>query len=64
MSDPRPPATPAPQLLGLRYSLPEMLDQIKRERLSGGFATERLDQHEIVKIFKPQKRRRVTQPAQ
>ncbi len=64
MSEALPPAPPPAQLLGLRYSLPEMLAQIKRERLSGGFATERLDQHEIVKIFKPQKRRRVTKPAQ
>jgi hypothetical protein len=59
-----PPAPSADLVVGLRYSLPAMLAEIKLERVSGAFAMERLDQQEIGKIFKPQKRRRVTKPNQ
>ncbi|HOF08758.1 MAG TPA: hypothetical protein PLV33_02045 [Opitutaceae bacterium] len=55
---------PADLVVGLRYSLPVMLAEIKLERVSGAFAMERLDQQEIGKIFKPQKRRRVAKPNQ
>ena len=36
----------------VKYSLPEMLEELKAERASASFAMEQLDQHEIGKIFK------------
>lgn len=45
-------------LVGVRYSLPAVLAEIKAERMAGTFANEKLDQSEIGKLFKPQKRRR------
>ena len=64
MSEPLPPPPPPELIVGLRYSLPELLQEIQRERAHSAFASERLDQHEIGKLFKPQKRRRVTKSAQ
>jgi hypothetical protein len=50
---------PSPDLVvGVRYPLPTMLAEIKTERLVGAYAMEKLDQQEIGKLFKPQKRRR------
>ena len=61
--DPLPPTEPVPLpspdfVVGVRYSLPAMLAEIKTERLVGAYAMENLDQQEIGKLFKPQKRRR------
>jgi len=61
--NPPPSSEPAPLpppdfVVGVRYSLPAMLAEIKTERLVGAFAMEKLDQQEIGKLFKPQKRRR------
>jgi hypothetical protein len=61
--NPLPRSEPAPLsspdlVVGVRYSLPAMLAEIKTERLVGAFAMEKLDQQEIGKLFKPQKRRR------
>jgi hypothetical protein len=61
--DPLPPSEPTPPpppdlVVGVRYSLPAMLAEIKTERLVGAYAMEKLDQQEIGKLFKPQKRRR------
>ena len=50
-------------VLGLRYSLPQLLAEIRTERVSGSYSMEKLDQKEIGKMFKPQKRRRA-KPAQ
>ena len=36
----------------VKYSLPEMLEELKAERASASFAMEQLDQQEIGKIFK------------
>ena len=36
----------------VRYSLPEMLEELKAERAAASFAMEQLDQQEIGKIFK------------
>ena len=36
----------------VRYSLPELLEEIKAERATSTFAMEKLDQHEIGKLFK------------
>jgi hypothetical protein len=56
---PEPPEPPPPDLVvGVRFSLPAMLAEVRTERISGAYAMERLDQQEIGRIFKPQKRRR------
>jgi len=36
----------------VRYSLPQLLTELKAERATGAFAMEKLDQHEIGKLFK------------
>ena len=36
----------------VRYSLPEMLEELKAERAAASFAMEQLDQQEIGKLFK------------
>jgi hypothetical protein len=36
----------------VRYSLPDMLDELKAERTTSTFAMELLDQREIGKLFK------------
>jgi len=56
--NPLPPSEPVPPpspdfVVGVRYSLPEMLAEIKTERLVGAYAMEKLDQQEIGKLFKP-----------
>jgi len=48
-------------LLGVsevRYSLPDMLRELKVERAAATFAMEKLDQREIEKLFKSQPFRR------
>lgn len=50
--DPKPRANARYQIAEVRYSLPEMLEELKAERSGGGFAMEKLDQHEIGKLFK------------
>ncbi len=57
------PVAPAQDFVaGLRYSLPQMLAEIRTERVSGSYSMEKLDQKEIGKMFKPQKRRRAKSP--
>jgi hypothetical protein len=54
------PLAPVPPRLFLaevRYSLPEMLEELKVERAAGSFAMEKLDQSEIGKLFKTRSRR-------
>ena len=50
---PSPPSAAPPQLnlAEVRYSLPQMLDEIKAERAASTFAMEKLDQQEIGKLF-------------
>lgn len=60
MTKPTPPdpiASPAP-IAEVRYSLPQMLEELKAERAASSFAMERLDQHEIAKLFKARTPRR------
>jgi hypothetical protein len=40
----------------VKYSLPEMLEELKAERAAASFAMEQLDQQEIGKIFKTKSR--------
>jgi DNA-binding transcriptional regulator GbsR (MarR family) len=42
----------------VRYSLPEMLEELKLERSAGSFAMEKLNQVEIAKVFKSKKAKR------
>lgn len=49
----------APQrfrLAEVKYSLPEMLEELKAERAAASFAMEQLDQQEIGKLFKSKSR--------
>jgi hypothetical protein len=50
---------PPPQVLiaEVKYSLPQLLEEIKAERAASSFAMEKLDQHEIGKLFKAKARR-------
>jgi hypothetical protein len=52
------PAGPAAGLAEVRYSLPQMLDELKLERTASTFAMEKLDQNEIGKLFKAKASRR------
>lgn len=52
------PHAPAPALAEVRYSLPQMLQELEIERAAASFAMEKLDQTEIGKLFKTQTPRR------
>lgn len=49
---------PKIQIAEVRYSLPQMLDELKAERAASTFAMEKLDQAEIGKLFKAKSARR------
>lgn len=55
------PADPdkLPGLAEVRYSLPELLRELRLERTTGSFAMERLNQLEIGKLFQNKAKRRV-----
>ena len=59
MPDPDPLPPPSFVLTEVKYSLPEMLRELKAERAQGVFAMEKLDQSEIGKLFKAKIPRRV-----
>lgn len=40
------------EIAEVKYSLPEMLEELKTERSASSFAMEKLDQSEIGKLFK------------
>ena len=46
----------------VRYSLPEMLAEVQRERESPTFARERLGQSDINRMFGKKRTRRVVKP--
>ncbi|RXK55800.1 hypothetical protein ESB00_07920 [Oleiharenicola lentus] len=50
--------TDAFQLNGVRYSLPQLLREVKLEREAPAFAMEKLDQVEIGKLFSKKRPRR------
>lgn len=55
MNPPTPSAarpTPLAALAEVRYSLPQLLQELEIERSTGSFAMEKLDQNEIGKLFK------------
>lgn len=49
---------PANLIAEVRYSLPQMLAELKLERATGAFGMEKLDQNEIGKLFKAKATRR------
>lgn len=57
-SDPAAPP-PAVVIAEVKYSLAEMLHELKAERAAATFAMEKLDQSEIGKLFKAKAPRRV-----
>jgi hypothetical protein len=57
MNPPGPDDSPPPPLAEVRFSLGELLREIKAERRAGSFAHEKLDRHEIRTIFKTRLRR-------
>lgn len=63
VKQPAPPVEPetpaaAGSLSEVRYSLPQMLAELRLERTTGQFAMEKLDQNEIGKLFKAKTPRR------
>ncbi len=56
--DHTPPEEGSTQLHGVRYSLPDLMEELKTERTSSVFAKEILDQLEISKIFTERKKAR------
>ena len=65
MTPPEPAALPpAPALTEVRYSLPDLLREVERERDAPAFAMEKLDQVEIAKLFKKTRPRRVVKNRQ
>ena len=55
------PATADPAasvLVGVRYSLPQLLREVKLERDTPAFAMEKLEQVEIAKLFQKNRPRR------
>jgi FKBP-type peptidyl-prolyl cis-trans isomerase (trigger factor) len=59
-SIPSEPATPSTVVIAeVKYSLPQMLQELRAERSAGSFALEKLDQNEIGKLFKAKAPRRV-----
>ena len=51
-SDPHPRPSAHVQIGEVRYSLRDMLEELKTERAASTFAMEKLDQQEIGKLFK------------
>ncbi len=51
-------AKPSAQVAEIRYSLPELLEELKAERAVGSFGSEKLEQTEIGKLFKAKAPRR------
>lgn len=63
MTRPTPPPNPStPAVPEVRYSLPELLEEVQREREAPAFAMERLDQADINRQFAKKRARRVVKP--
>ena len=58
-AQPEPSVSPSVVIAEVRYSLPQMLQELSAERAGSAFAMEKLDQHEIGKLFKAKTTRRV-----
>lgn len=51
-----PPPGAIPAIAEVRYSLAQILSELKTERTASGFAMEKLDQEEIARLFKSSRR--------
>lgn len=51
------PASPDSGITEVRYSLPDLLKEVRLERNAPAFAMEKLDQVEIAKLFNKRPRR-------
>ena len=51
-------------MVGVRYSLPQLLREVQQERNAPAFAMEKLEQVEIAKLFQKNRPRRVLKPRQ
>lgn len=49
-------------LVGVRYSLPQLLREVQLERNAAAFAMEKLEQVEIAKLFQKNRPRRAIKP--
>ena len=49
-------------LVGVRYSLPQLLREVQQESNAPAFAMEKLEQVEIAKLFQKNRPRRVIKP--
>ncbi len=58
VSDESPHSAGMPLINEVRYSLPELLSELKLERTTGTFSQEKLHQVEIGKLFQNRKKRR------
>lgn len=56
-------AAPKEAIAEIRYSLPELLAELKLDRTTGSFSMEKLDQTEITKLFETHKKRRAKKNA-
>ena len=67
-ADPNPPPSREPEsdapsaFSEVRYSLPALLREVKRDRASTAFAMEKLDQAAINSLFEQQRARRDSSP--
>jgi len=52
------PAAHMEKIAEIRYSLPDLLAELKLDRTTGSFSMEKLDQTEITKLFENHKKRR------
>ena len=59
---PESPANSRPALVETRYSLPALLEEVKRDRSSAAFAMEKLDQPSINLLFEQQRARHDAHP--
>jgi hypothetical protein len=58
----KPEYQPVSGLSEVRYSLPQLLNEVKLERNASAFAMEKLEQVEIAKLFQKNRTRRVSKP--
>jgi len=52
------PLAPQTLLVEVKYSLPDLLEEITNERATGSYGMEKLEQQEIQKLFKSKPTRR------
>lgn len=61
-SSPKPTPITTSSISEVRYSLPELLEEVELEREAPALAMERLDQSDINRLFGKKRTRRVVKP--